>query len=111
MMLPCSEVHWKILPAICRQIAVSSEKLGVPRGRIAEALGMTPAAVSQYISGKRGSEKLNSKAVAACEKLARIISEGKISDKEFEAEVSRILVIAKGSKLGKKDACAICMGT
>ena len=109
-MLPCSEVHWKILPAICRQLAVCLEKLKAPRGKIAEVLGMTPAAVSQYISGKRGGRKLNANAVAACEKLAKKISEGKVRGGGIEAEISRILVIAKGSKLGKKDLCAICMG-
>ena len=57
-MLPCKEVHWTILPSVSRELAVMLEKENVPRKRIASALGTTPAAVSQYISGKRGRKKL-----------------------------------------------------
>lgn len=108
-MLPCADVHWKILPAICREIALSMEKEGVKRGRIAASLGTTGAAVSQYISGKRGGERLNAKAVAACRKLAKRIAKAGIGKGGIELEVSKIIVIAKKSKLGRNDPCAICM--
>jgi predicted transcriptional regulator len=108
-MLPCADVHWKILPAICREIAVGMEKEGATRGRIAAALGTTGAAVSQYISGKRGGEKLNAKAVAACRKLAKKMAGRGVDRAETDLEVSRIIVIAKRSKLGRRDPCAICM--
>ena len=108
-MLPCADVHWKILPAICRELAVALEKEGVPRSRIAGALGTTGAAVSQYISGKRGGERLNAKAVAACRKLAKRMAGKGMDRTEADLEVSRIIVIAKKSKLGRRDPCAICM--
>lgn len=108
-MLSCADVHWKILPAICRELAVALEKEGVPRSGIAGALGTTGAAVSQYISGKRGGEKLNSKAVAACRKLAKKMARGKMDRAQIDLEVSKIIVIAKKSKLGRRDPCAICM--
>ena len=109
-MLPCKEVHWKILPAVSRELAVMLEKENVPRKRIASALGTTPAAVSQYISGKRGGKKLDAKAVAACKKLARRIATGKAADKQVPLEMARIIALAKKSKLGKNDPCIICMG-
>ena len=108
-MMPCSEVHWKILPAICRELSVALEKEEVPRSSIAKALGATPAAVSQYINGKRGGEKLPKKAVDACRRLARKIALGKASERQMQAETAKIVAIAKKSKLGKNDPCMICM--
>lgn len=108
-MLPCSDVHWKLLPAILRELTVSMGKEGMAQSRIAEMLGTTSAAVSQYVSGKRGGEKLDAKAVVACKKLAKQLAVGKIARKELDFEVAKIVVIAKKSKLGNRDPCAICM--
>ncbi len=108
-MLPCGEVHWKILPAISRELAVQMHKEGVANKRIAEVFGTSSAAISQYVSGKRGGLKLDSKTVQACRGLARKLSSGKIKN-GVDGEIAKILVIAKGSKLGKNDPCAICMG-
>ncbi len=109
-MLPCSDVHWKLLPAICRELALDMGKAGMPQNSIAKALGMTSSAVSQYVSGKRGGQKLDVKTVAACRKVAKGIAGGKLSKDALDFEVAKILVIAKKSKLGKNDPCVICMG-
>jgi predicted transcriptional regulator len=108
-MLPCSEVHWKILPAVSRELAVMLEKENVPRSSIAQALGTSGAAVSQYISGKRGGEKLAAKAIVACGKLAKKIAAGKATSGQIQLEMAKIIVLAKKSKLGKNDPCVICM--
>jgi predicted transcriptional regulator len=108
-MLPCSEVHWKILPAVCRQLALCMEKENVPRTAIAAALGSTPAAVSQYISGKRGGAYLSARAKKECCILAKKFIAGKVKASEMDVGISMIVVIAKGSTLGKNDPCAICM--
>ena len=108
-MMPCSEVHWKILPAVSREIALCLEKAKVPRGKIAAALGTTPAAISQYMSGKRGGMKLQKDAKAACASLAKRIADGELKGAELNAEIARVVVIAKGSKLGENDPCAICV--
>ena len=108
-MLPCSEVHWKILPSVCRQLALSMEKEKVPRAKIAAALGTSQAAVSQYISGKRGSGKLPALAVKECASLARKFAKGEVRADEMDVGISMIVVLAKGSSLGKNDPCAICM--
>jgi len=108
-MLPCSEVHWKILPSVCSQLALCMEKEGVSRARIAGALGTSEAAVSQYISGKRGAGKLPLRAKKECALLARKFALGKVKAGEMDVGISMIVVIAKGSTLGKNDPCAICM--
>ena len=108
-MLPCSEVHWKILPAVSRQLALCMEKEGVGRMRIASALGTSEAAISQYISGKRGAGKLPARAKKECSALARKFASGKVKADEMDVGISMIVVIAKGSTLGRKDPCAICM--
>lgn len=110
-MLPCKEVHWKILPAISRELAIMLEAENVPRKKIAVALGSTPAAISQYISGKRGGEKLAPKATVACRKLAKRIARGKAGGGEIQLEMAKIIALAKRSKLGKNDPCIICMGS
>lgn len=110
-MLPCADVHWKLLPAISRELARSMEKEGLRHTQIASTLGTTSSAISQYISGKRGGMKLEGKAVEACKKLAKSIAKGKMKGKRIDSEIARILVIAKKSNLGKNDPCAICMAS
>jgi len=108
-MMPCSEVHWKILPAVSREIALCLEKAKMPRGRIAAALGTTPAAISQYMSGKRGGMKLEKDVKESCKSLAEKIAAGEVSGQSLNLEIARIIAIAKKSKLGENDPCAICM--
>jgi predicted transcriptional regulator len=110
-MLPCSEVHWKILPSVCSQLALCMEKENVGRARIAAALGTSEAAVSQYISGKRGAGKLPAKAKRECALLAKKYASGKVKASGMDVGISMIVVLAKGSTLGKMDPCAICMST
>ena len=110
-MLPCSEVHWKILPSVCRQLALCMEKEDVPRAKIASALGTSEAAVSQYISGKRGAGKLPARAIKECAILAKKYAAGKVKASGMDVGISMIVVIAKGSTLGRNDPCAICMST
>ncbi len=54
MEMPCQRVFWYVLPAIRREIAKSMVDMQKKRHEIAEKLGVTEAAVSQYMSGKRG---------------------------------------------------------
>jgi predicted transcriptional regulator len=44
---------WYILPTIRREIALALVKKGLKQREVAERLGMTEAAVSQYIKNKR----------------------------------------------------------
>lgn len=110
-MLPCADVHWKLLPAICRELALDMGKAGMPQNTIAKALGTTSAAISQYVSGKRGGQKLDAKTLLACRKVARQIAKGELDKDALDFAVAKILVIAKRSKLGDKDPCVVCMGS
>ena len=52
---PCEKIVWNLLPAIRREIAISlikEQKLS--QKEVAERLGLSEAAVSRYINGKRG---------------------------------------------------------
>jgi predicted transcriptional regulator len=69
------EVYY-LLPAIRRGLARALKKQGRDQRTIASWLGVTPAAVSQYLSGKRGREfDLPKDFVAQTEKAARGIKD------------------------------------
>ncbi|MBR9677621.1 helix-turn-helix domain-containing protein [Candidatus Woesearchaeota archaeon] len=46
---------WYVLPAIRKQLAIHLQELGLKQNKIAELLGLTKSAVSQYLSKKRSS--------------------------------------------------------
>ncbi len=53
---------WYVIPAIRREIALAMKSKGLKQVEIANKLGITKAAVNQYLSGKRGAEvSLNSR--------------------------------------------------
>ncbi len=52
---PCETIIWKSLPCIRRELAMLLVKEhGLSQKEAASRLGVTEAAVSQYLSGKRG---------------------------------------------------------
>ena len=52
-MLPCEVRSSKLLPAIRAQVALELKSQGLKSAEIAKLLHVTPAAISQYITGKR----------------------------------------------------------
>ena len=61
-----------ILPAVRRAIALEFKKKGMAQNKIAELLGITPAAVTHYIQSKRAGElKLDKKTIQDVKKVAR----------------------------------------
>jgi len=52
--LPCQEVVWDLLPAIRAALASALVRRGHSQLQAARLLDMAPAAISQYLSGKRG---------------------------------------------------------
>ena len=54
---------WYIIPALRRELAKSMVDLGLTQKQIAEKIGLTEAAVSQYLSSKRAKEVTFSQAV------------------------------------------------
>ncbi len=54
MRFPCEIVIWYLLPAIRSALAKELANLGLSQKDISEKLGISEAAVSQYMKGKRG---------------------------------------------------------
>ncbi|MDN5358520.1 MAG: uncharacterized protein PWP76_363 [Candidatus Diapherotrites archaeon] len=55
---PCEVIFWQILPAVRRELARELVKRGLKQREVAEMLGLTPAALTQYLKGKRGKTEL-----------------------------------------------------
>jgi len=56
---PCEFMKWNGLPVIRREIAASMIKnFGLTQKETAKKLGLTPAAICQYVSKKRGKIKI-----------------------------------------------------
>ncbi len=56
---PCEYIVWHGLPVLRKELAKSMiNDLGLNEKESAEKLGITPAAVSQYLSGKRGNSDI-----------------------------------------------------
>ena len=69
---------WYIIPALRRELAKSMVDLGLNQKQIAEKMGLTEAAVSQYLSSKRAKEVSFSNAVLdEIKKSAKRIAETK----------------------------------
>jgi predicted transcriptional regulator len=54
MKSPCEQAVWDVLPSIRAAIAEELVKRGIAQKDISKLLGITPPAVSQYVSKKRG---------------------------------------------------------
>jgi hypothetical protein len=54
MKSPCEEVVWDVLPSIRAAVASELVKRGLSQKEVSKMLGITPPAVSQYVSKKRG---------------------------------------------------------
>jgi predicted transcriptional regulator len=71
MKLPCELGVWYILPSIRASLVQELTGMGLPQKNVAGMLGITPAAVSQYTSGKRGCKvELGVEAMRAIQELA-----------------------------------------
>ncbi len=51
---PCEVIVWYVIPTIRAELAKELVKMGMSQKEIAERLGITQSAVSQYIKDKRG---------------------------------------------------------
>ncbi|OUJ18525.1 putative transcriptional regulator [Methanonatronarchaeum thermophilum] len=53
---PCEIIVLHVLPSVRAQISKDLVEMGMSQQKISEIIGITPAAISQYVSGKRGYE-------------------------------------------------------
>ena len=89
---PCEHLIWNGLPVIRREIAKSMIKdYNLNQKQTAEKLGITPAAISQYLSGKRGKVEI---------KDAEMLEEIKKSAK---------IIVEKGNSAVIQETCRLCL--
>ena len=89
--VPCEYIKWYGLPVIRKELARSMiNNFGLNQKETAEKLGVTPAAVCQYLSKKRGKIKI-------------------IDDKILlEINNSAEIIIKKGEIIAISEICRIC---
>ncbi len=70
---------WYLIPALRKELAkIFISEYGLKQKRVAECLGMTEAAISQYLKSKRGNEiKFSEKAMKEIKKSAKAVIESK----------------------------------
>ena len=74
---------WYVLPLIRKELAFAMKEEGFDQKKIAKLLGITPAAVSQYINKKRASDF----------EIENVLKkEFKFSAKEISQDVTKIFV-------------------
>lgn len=93
MEAPCQRIVWDVLPAIRAAVAVKLVKCGVSQAEAAKLLDLVPAAISQYVSGKRGYRIEFEEGVhQAIEKLAEDLQKGEPIDLTLRiCEICRLL--------------------
>ena len=89
---PCEYIVWSVLPCIRKQLAIYLLKKGLTQKEVADRLGVSSAAVSQYLSNKRGvMEQFNDNIHSEIEKSADELLNGK----DIIEELCRICNIIK----------------
>ncbi len=93
MKSPCEEIVWDVLPSIRAAIAEELVKRGISQKEVSRMLGITPPAVSQYVSKKRGYNiEFREDIRAAIERLADDLIQKRVDNLvERICEVCRML--------------------
>ena len=82
--MPCEIITWYMLPAIRRELAIRLiEHHGCTQKEAAGLLGLTSAAVSQYLARKRGTVNIDELRIEEVEKSVLLILKGAQPDKEI----------------------------
>ncbi|HOI57869.1 MULTISPECIES: transcriptional regulator [unclassified Methanoculleus] len=81
MKLPCQLIVWNVLPAIRAAIAEELNTMGVSQLEAARLLDMTPSAISQYRTGKRGYRIVfEGRVKESINRLAQDLGAGQVDD-------------------------------
>jgi len=70
--MPCERIHWTLLPSIRKELAkIYVLEMGMKQKAAAKKLGLTEAAVSQYMKNKRGEHRMGKSTKEFLRKLVR----------------------------------------
>ena len=99
---------WYILPAIRRELAIAMKDLNLEQKKIAELLGVSPAAISNYFTEKRATEvKFDEETRKEIVKAAKEIIK---DNKQIIPEVQKLLKLMWANKVVceiHKEYCAL----
>lgn len=91
MKSPCEEVVWDVLPSIRAAIAEELVNRGISQRGVSRILGLSPPAVSQYMTKKRGYNIVFEEGIRReIEKLADDLLLGDVTD-----PAARICIICR----------------
>ncbi len=120
MKLPCQITIWYLIPAITAEIVRDLKKLGMKQADIARTLRITPASVSQYISGRRGkSINLSADMQKQIRKLSKRIMSEAVTEEQFAREMCELCISARRKGLlcehhknmaNRDYDCGLCFG-
>jgi predicted transcriptional regulator len=88
-MMDCEFSSRKILPAIRKELVISLLKTKKKQKEIAAIIGVTPAAVTQYIKGKRAKIELSHEEKRKVNEIADSISESKNFGEDSLCDICR----------------------
>ena len=89
---PCEEIIWNIIPVIRKMLACCIiHEHGLSQRETAEKMGLTPAAICQYESEKRGKEKIRNE------------------DLKNEVRLSAEKIIREGKHIVGSEICRLCI--
>ncbi len=112
---PCEIVVQKVLPAIRAELARIMLEEGLPQQQVAMRLGLSKAAVSQYVSAKRGKEISFSSDTG---KKIKELAESLVGELAPNDAVGSLCAVCKGIQasgwlcrehLQKSDDCTYCL--
>jgi uncharacterized protein len=95
MKLPCEIVVWYVIPVVKSELARAMVKRGMTQKRVSEVIGVTQAAISQYMSKKRGSGmELTDEMRQVLNEFADSVVDGKSGGKDIKEFICRECKIA-----------------
>ncbi|MFC2154479.1 transcriptional regulator [Candidatus Altiarchaeota archaeon] len=95
MKLPCESAVWYTLPNIRADLARELVKQDMSQKEVAEKLGITPSAISQYLHKKRGGKNMSSTPYKKkIKETAKKIREG-VGEKQLEEIICQCCMMCR----------------
>ena len=106
MKLPCEIVVWYVIPVVKSELARAMVKKGMTQKSVSEVIGVTQAAISQYMSRKRGSGmELTDEMKLLLNDFAESVANGTTGNKDIREFICKECKIAMDAGLIEKFCC------